>query len=148
FALMGTPFYFKDENIPNVGPYLPNHLLPHDVEIIRQMYERAPDGRVPWQFWWQPGLLWMGFFLALWVTMYCLIALFYRAWAEDERLSFPLVSLPMEVTGGDTGQNAFFRNRLMWAGFALAAVYNLFNIWHALNPSVPEFGKNWDFATG
>src|SRR5205085_1377968 len=71
---------------------------------------------------------------------------FYRAWSEDERLTFPLVALPIEMTGGEHETGGFFRNRLMWWGFAVAAVYNLGNILHALNPPIPPFGKEVDFS--
>jgi hypothetical protein len=146
FALMGTPFYFKNDDIPSVQPFLPKALIPHDLTAIRHLYEGSPDGRVPWHLWWQPGLLWLGFFLALWGTLYCLMALFYRAWAEEERLAFPQVFIPLEMTGGESGATPFFRNRLMWAGFAVSAVYNLINIAHALSPSFPAIGKEVDFS--
>jgi hypothetical protein len=142
-SLLTAPFYFGPAS---VREHLPAWMMPQDLEVIRQLYERSPDGSVPWQLWWQSGLLWLLFFLALWWTMYCLMALFYRSWAEEERLSFPLVFLPMEMTGGEAGSGTFFRNRLMWAGFGLAAFYNLVNILYALNPSFPAFGKEIDLS--
>jgi hypothetical protein len=145
-ALIGTPYYFTAGNIASLRGYLPHWLMVPDVEAIRQLYERAPDGQVPWHLWLRPGLIWLGFFTVLWWTMYCMMALFYRAWAEDERLSFPLVSLPLEMTGTEPGRVPFFRNRLMWAGFSIAAFYNLINITHALNPSFPGFGKEVDLS--
>lgn len=146
FALITTPFYFTTGGIPSVRPLLPKWLMVTDTTAIRRLYEGSPTGRVPWELWWRPGLYWLGFFLALWWTMYCLMALFYRAWAEDERLSFPLVSLPLQMTSGETSGTPFFRNRLMWAGFAVAAVYNLVNILHAFYPSFPAFGKDLDMS--
>lgn len=139
-ALLGTPFYFTTQ-AGGAKPFMPAWLVPQDAETMRQLYERAPNGQVPWNLWLGPGLVWLGFFLALWWTMYCMMALFYRAWAEDERLSFPLVFLPMEMTGSEEGHRGFFRNPLMWAGFAISAIYNLVNILYALNPSFPQFGK-------
>ncbi len=146
FSLLTVPFYYKENDIPNVKPLLPGWLMPHNETAIRHLYESAPDGRVPWNLWWQPGLIWLGFFLAFWWTMYCLVALFYRVWSEEERLSFPLVFLPMEMTGGEHEAVPFFRNKLMWLGFALAACYNGVNILHAIYPSVPEFGKEFDIG--
>lgn len=145
FALLGTPFYFTAGGIARVRPYLPTWVVTHDTEIIRQLYEGSPNGQVPWHYWWGPGLVWLGFFLALWCALYCLMALFYRSWAEEERLSFPLTFLPLEMTG-ESGLGQFFRNPLMWSGFAIAAVYNLVNIVHALNPSFPAFGKAIEFS--
>ncbi|HLK57351.1 MAG TPA: DUF6785 family protein [Chthonomonadaceae bacterium] len=145
FALMGTPFYMDQDTLAKLHPLLPRALMPHDLVAIKHLYERSPDGSVPWHLWWGPMLLWLGFFLALWGTLYCMMALFYRAWAEEERLSFPQVFIPLEMTGGESGVTPFFRNKLMWSGFALAAVYNLINIAHALNPSIPAIGKEIDF---
>ncbi|HZT42107.1 MAG TPA: DUF6785 family protein [Chthonomonadaceae bacterium] len=145
-TLITAPFYFTGGGIPKVRPLLPKWLTVQDPEAIRRFYEGSPPGPVPWHLWWKPGLCWLGFFLALWWTMYCLMALFYRAWAEEERLSFPLVSLPIEMTGGESGTGAFFRNKLMWLGFSLAAVYNLVNIAHAFAPSLPPFGKDADMS--
>jgi len=146
FALMTTPFYFKDDNIPLNRPYIPTWLAPHDLTAIRHLYERDPNGVVPWNVWLQPGLMWLLFFLALWWTLYCMMSLFYRIWNEEERLSFPQVFIPLEMTDTDPNRTPFFKNRLMWAGFAIAAVYNLVNIWHALVPSVPAIGKNVDIG--
>src|SRR5437879_3550869 len=94
FALITAPYYF-----PGIGSqqqYLPSWFAPKDKLLIQQLYEGAPHGAVPWRVWWIPMLAWLGFFLVLWWGMYCLMALLYRAWSEDERLSFPLVFLPLE----------------------------------------------------
>jgi hypothetical protein len=144
FALMGTPFYFQEAKIAEARALLPQWLMPHDAEVMRRMFESASDGRVPWEFWWRPALFWIGFFVALGWTLYCLMALFYRAWAQDERLAFPLVTIPMEMTD-DQNARSIFRNKLMWFGFALAASYNLVNIAHAFTPSFPAFGKEVRF---
>lgn len=143
FALITAPFYFASEGFPDLGPLLPEALAPHDPTLIRRLYERAPDGVVPWASWCLPGAMWCAFFLGLWVTLYCLMALFYRAWSDEEKLAFPLVLLPLEMTAP---RQSFFRSRVMWAGFGLSALYNLVNIVHALYPSVPAPGKSLDFS--
>jgi hypothetical protein len=146
-ALMTAPFYFDVPDKELTRQALPHWLMPHDLEVIRRLYEGDPLGRIPWHAWWMPMLAWTGFFLALWVTLYCLSALFYRAWALEERLAFPAVMLPLELTGdAESGLPALFRNRVMWAGFLLAAVYNGFNIMHAWYPSFPAIGKNFNLG--
>ena len=146
FALIGTPFYSDSPGIASIQQYLPKALVVHDVEAIRQMYEASVTGHVPWSLWIEPCLLWLLFFLALWCTLYCMMALFYRAWSEDEKLLFPQVLIPLEMTGGEDGVTPFFRNRLMWSGFIVAAVYNGINIAHALAPSFPAIGKEVDLS--
>jgi hypothetical protein len=66
------------------------------------------------------------------------MGLFFRAWAEDERLAFPLVALPLGMTDESGG---FWRSGVMWAGFGVAAAYNGVNILHAFYPSFPAIGK-------
>lgn len=154
FALIGTPFYYDEMRISEVRDLLPHHLMIHTDEVIRQMYEHSADGHVPWSLWVQPCLLWLLFFVALWCTLYCMMALFYRAWSSDERLTFPQVLIPLEVSGiGDDSVGSstssrvpFFRNRVMWAGFAVAAIYNGFNIVHAFSPSFPAIGREFDLS--
>jgi hypothetical protein len=139
-ALISTAFYKTIAGAPELWPHFPKWLMPTDPDVLRQLFERAPDARIPWDHWLLPGLCWMGFFVVFAWTLYSLMRLFYEGWSEDERLSFPLVSLPLEMT---ENADAFYRNRLMWLGFALAAAYNGVNILHALVPSVPPIGKSW-----
>ncbi|HLJ57428.1 MAG TPA: DUF6785 family protein, partial [Chthonomonadaceae bacterium] len=146
FALITTPFYFTEDHIAENRPFMPSWLVPHDLTAIRHLYERDPNGIVPWQLWAGPAAMWLLFFLALWCALYCMMALFYRIWNEEERLSFPQVFIPLEMTDNLTSRTPFFRNRLMWSGFIVAALYNLINIWHALNPAVPAIGKNFDIG--
>jgi hypothetical protein len=142
-GIITTPFYYPRSHLEANRALLPGWLVPHNPEVMRQFYERAPGGHVPWAVWIPPGMIWLGFFLALWTTLYCMMALFYRAWSEEERLAFPLVTLVTEMAGADGKRQSFFRNRAMWAGFGVAALYNLVNIVHAFVPSAPAFGPDW-----
>ncbi|MDX1933453.1 MAG: DUF6785 family protein [Capsulimonadales bacterium] len=138
FALMGNAFYKPIAGVADLWPYFPQWLMPTDPKVLRPIYERAPDGHIPWAVWIGPGIAWCGFFVTFGATIFRMMRLFYDAWAEDERLSFPMVALPtamMEETG------AFYRDPLMWLGFLISAAYNGVNIWHAFAPAVPAFGK-------
>src|SRR5579875_1081375 len=146
FSLMTLPFYLKTKDIVPNRAYLPKWLAPHNLQAIKHLYEGAPNGVVPWHLWIVPCLCWLGFFLALWWCLASLMGLLYHAWADDERLSFPLVALPLEMSQTDAQGPPFFRNPLMWSGFALAAVYNLINIAHALAPAFPAIGKQFDLS--
>jgi hypothetical protein len=55
-----------------------------------------------------------------------LASVVYKLWADEEHLSFPLVSLPLEMIGEQTGGGAhaeFLRNPLMWLGFGVPVLY-------------------------
>jgi hypothetical protein len=149
-ALITAPFYFP--SIPDrkaTQAALPDWVAPRDPEVIRRLYESDPTGAVPWEAWLVPMAVWTGFFLVLWLTLYCLAILFYRSWAEEERLAFPVVLLPLEMTAarGESGAlTNLLRSRAMWAGFGVSAVYNLVNILHAYQPSFPDLPKYVDLG--
>ncbi len=83
-----------------------------------------------------PVLAWTGFITLLMLVAHCINVLVRRQWADRERLTFPIIWLPMEMTEGGCGA-AFFRNRLMWAGFAVAAAISLWNGIAFLDPVLP-----------
>ncbi len=86
---------------------------------------------------WAPvAFSWGAFFVAFFAVMMALNVLLRRRWIEEERLTFPLVQVPLAVTE-PTGQ--VFRNRLLWIGCGLALALGMLNGLHALFPSMPSF---------
>ena len=136
-----VPFYYASaEN--NFGAFLrfiPKWYAPQQPEVVRQCYEGADNGAVPWGQWLLPLGLWLVFLLALYLTVMALVALLHNEWTERERLTFPLTYLPLEMTAEEKGSAfaGFFLNPLMWLGFGIAFLFNFLNILHAFNPSVP-----------
>lgn len=86
--------------------------------------------------WIGPILAWTLFFTLLLLVAHCINVLVRRQWADRERLTFPITWLPIEMTENGTGAT-FFRNRLMWGGFAAAAGLSLWNGIAFLYPSLP-----------
>jgi Family of unknown function (DUF6785)/Domain of unknown function (DUF6784) len=127
--------------------YVPGWFVPKDAELIRRYYEGA-DGPVDWRPWLAPVALWTLFFMALWGTLYCVVALLRKQWVEHERLGFPLVLVPLYIAGvGSPGLRApkcVWREPLMWLGFSLATLHFLSIMVHALNPRVPTLGTHFD----
>jgi Family of unknown function (DUF6785)/Domain of unknown function (DUF6784) len=102
---------------------------------------RAVLDGVPWALWLAPLLRWSLLFLAIFVGTGSLMLLLRRQWLQHERLSFPLLYLPMALTAeGSAGIGPIFRQPLMWLGAGAAAAWNGLNIWHALVPAVPAPG--------
>jgi len=144
-------FYFEtpENDFASYQRFMPNWMVPHDREVIRELYEGSANGKIPWQPWLGPIAMWGLFFLAFWVVMMALTVMFRRQWAEKEKLIYPLLYLPLEVTEGVDGQSllgTFFRNRIMWIGFAIACVYNLSNVLNAYNPAMMALGKYYDIG--
>ncbi|MBI2297458.1 MAG: hypothetical protein HYU66_00655 [Armatimonadetes bacterium] len=90
-------------------------------------------------------LFWWGLFhLALLVSFASLSVVLRRQWADAEKLSFPLVALPLEMT---TPEFRFFRDRLMWIGFTIPVLINLVNNLHQVWPGLPEIGIRTHFLS-
>ncbi len=153
FFLTTTPalFYFAtpENGYQEYWQYIPSWWLPQNPEVIRQLYEGSAHGEVPWMAWLPSLGLWLLFFLALWIVMMCLIVLVRRQWVKKEKLTFPILYLPLELTEGlDTRAllGSFLKNRLMWIGFGLAAIYNIANIANAYNPAIKCLGKYYNIG--
>ncbi len=119
-----------------VLPLIPDWMKVSDPGALKDWY----IGRVnPWQWrylaaWAAPLIIWSGFTVALLMTMLALNVLVRKQWTQSEKLSYPVITLPLELTE-NTG--AFFRNRVMWAGFTIAAAISLINGFAVLNPTIP-----------
>lgn len=123
-------------------PYIPRVLVPWDPskgarqDIAVWFYERLPAGlALPWTQWIAPLLVWLILILAVYVAFFCMTVILRKHWVEGEKLSFPLVQLPLEMI---LQPQSFLRNRLMWAGFAVSFGLFLVNGLHQWVPSVPE----------
>jgi len=111
---------------------------PGDMPSLHAFYDgnaNPYDGRLlaPWI----PRLAaWGAFVMALVIVMLGMNILLRRQWTENERLSFPLVQLPLAMTAS-TGRMSFWTNRVMWGGFLAAGGITALNGFSALYPSVP-----------
>lgn len=127
-------------------PYIPSPLVPWDPEkgarqeVAVWFYERLPAGvSLPWQMWVVPLLVWFILILAVYVAFFCMTVILRKHWVEGEKLSFPLVQLPLEMM---LQPQSFLRNKLMWAGFVVSFGLFLVNGLHQWFPTVPEVRLN------
>ena len=91
--------------------------------------------------WIQPLVWWTLFLTVLCFVMICINSIIRRQWVEQERLTYPLVYLPFEMT-----QAYFFKNRLLWLGFGIAGAINLLNGLNALFPVLPKIPLSYNLA--
>ena len=84
--------------------------------------------------WLAPVIAWSSFIFVLMVVLLCINTLLRIQWTEHERLSYPLTQLPLEMTNP---RLRFFRNRLMWIGFSIAALISIVNLLNSIYPIIP-----------
>jgi hypothetical protein len=91
--------------------HVPTWWAPSSQAAVEAFFEgRAP---VPWREWWLPLSAWSGFAFALFLCTLCLMALLQRQWIVNERLSFPVAQIPLEMVRG-AGPNRTGRLPVAW----------------------------------
>jgi hypothetical protein len=104
--------------------YLPSWWYPQSPTAVTGFYESlSPGTPIPWGEWTVPLLAWSVLVLALYGLATFLSLLLYPQWAEREKLSFPLVALPMEMTQAPEQPlraRGFWGSPLMWIGFGFS----------------------------
>ncbi len=116
---------------------LPEWLMVHDRKALTGFYEGGESFFRPevLRIWLAPSLWWMLYASALFLMYLSLANLLRRQWADAERLTFPIVQLPVAMA---EDPKRFFTHRLMWAGFLIAGGITLMNGLHLLIPAIPE----------
>jgi hypothetical protein len=89
--------------------------------------------------WAVPVLAWCFFITSLLFVMLCINTILRKQWTDRERLTYPIVQLPFEITAGaNEGRLApLFHNRLFWIGFALAGFVDIVNGLNLYFPWIP-----------
>ncbi len=122
-------------------PYIPTWLSPATREASYWFWEGLPEkAGIPWRDIFSPMCYWSLFTFCLLTAMYCLGALFSKDWIESQRLTFPLVDVPIAITGDGmkpTPRTSLLGNRIFWIGFALPAFLGLLGFLHRFLPDVP-----------
>ncbi|MDQ2731014.1 MAG: hypothetical protein M3Y56_05095 [Armatimonadota bacterium] len=140
--VIGPQYFASPSNhwAERLFPLLPKLLFPPNSEAAKEFYvgHRAV---VPWAMWAVPLALWTVYVSLVAAVMLGLNGLVRRLWMDGERLTFPQVYLPLEMTRTEDGSilNPFFRNRAMWAGFVMAAALEIVAGVHQYFPSTPAF---------
>jgi len=145
--MMGHPTWFATpENRWDqlILPHLPPGFTVTDREALRGWYEGHATlyQAAVMRAWLKPVLLWSGFIFVLLGVMLSLATLVRRRWIEHERLTFPVLYLPLALSDE---RPALWRSSLTWAGLGVAAGISLLNGLSFLYPVIPSLRvKAWD----
>jgi len=119
--------------------FIPNWVTVTDRRILQGYVEGQAtlyDSRI-WRAWVVPGFAWSGFVILLVSVMAFINVIVRKQWTEKEKLSYPIIQLPLRMT---SDKSRFLRSKPMWIGFALAAGIDIINGLHFLYPGVPSLG--------
>jgi len=117
--------------------YLPRWLVADNLRGLQYHYQGESSFYTVEHIktWLTPIIWWSIFLSVLLFTMICINAIIRKQWIDRERLTYPIIQLPLELTQ-DGGR--FFKNKAMWIGFAIAGGIDLINGLHYLFPILPR----------
>ncbi|MCG9126771.1 hypothetical protein JT359_04150 [Candidatus Poribacteria bacterium] len=116
--------------------HLPEWLVVKDPKTVNDFYE----GNVNFftggyfSYWIVPILSWSAVIFLLMLIFLCLTSLIRKQWIENEKLAYPIIQIPLEITTN----RGIFRSKLLWIGFGIAAGINLLNGLQYFYPILPE----------
>ena len=125
--------------------YIPQWRVVQDQKAILSFYEGLLPGElVPWSAWLKPVLIFSGYVLILYFVMACLSVLLRKQWVENEKCTFPLVRLPVEMSSQPQGLiSSFFKSPALWLGFAFPVCLHTMNGIHAYFPKAPHIPRDF-----
>ena len=129
----------------------PSRLFVTDPVAVRAFFEGLHRGEaIPWSAWLVP-LCWWGIFVALLFTsFFCLSAILRRQWVENERLSFPLVQLPIalaEAPEAGFAYNKLVRSPVLWWALSIDVCLHTVKGLHLFFPRIPDLPMVWNSST-
>ncbi|MHC5034323.1 MAG: DUF6785 family protein [Planctomycetota bacterium] len=126
-------------------PNLPAWLMVPDLDVIAGFFggESNPYQKNVLLAWAGPTLWWTAIATALMLAYVSLSSIFRKRWADDEKLLFPITIVPLQIAEERHGLS---KNKVMWAGFALVSVFQLFATLHGFFPAVPVIPFYFDLG--
>ena len=117
--------------------YIPRWLTADNLSALKGYHEGSSSLYISehYRAWLKPVIWWTVMLSVMASAMLCLNIILKRHWAEKERLSYPIIRLPLSMTSPDKA--VFWGNRMLWLGFAIAALINIINGLSYIWPYVP-----------
>ena len=136
------PFYSKWNNgtfKDYLSKYIPDWLAIKDFEKVKDIQGGGRDifyvfGKIP--LYWPIWVGWFGLIGAMCFSFLCINSLMRNAWCERERLTFPLIQLPVAMSEGG-GSGGIWKSKYMWIAFIVMFSIDILNGLNYLNPNIP-----------
>ncbi len=143
--ILMLPFHYANEanRWSRFLTHIPSWLAPSSPEAVKGFFIGNTSFFQPeiLRAWAPPIAVWSGFILVVAYSMLCMNVIMRRRWVDEERLSFPILHVPLTMAQSDDVR-ALFRSRALAMGFAIPACIESLNVLHGLYPSIPGVQLN------
>lgn len=136
--------FWKDHTLK----YVPNWMIVKDLATVLDIEGGGRDigyviGKIPRLI--LPWVGWFGVYGAMMLAYLCINLLMRGAWCDRERLTFPLIQLPVAMSENG-GAGGIWRSPHLWVAFGVMFSIQMLNGFNYLFPNVPEVPvKSWVF---
>ncbi len=120
--------------------HVPTWFAPSEPAAVAAFFEGG--AQVPWAQWSGPLAAWLSFELCLFSATFCLMVLLQRQWIRNERLTFPIAQIPLEMVkepqaGGRVRGARLTAAPLFWLGVVVSMLLSFMNRLSEFVPAVP-----------
>jgi len=138
--IIAFPFWYatpENEWANLIQPYVPKWISIRDTNAMKNYYlgESSLYNIENLKAWSIPVISWTIFIFAFMSVMIFINLIVRKQWVDREKLTYPIIQLPIEMINNSEG---FFKNRIMWYGFAVSAAIDLLNGVSFLFPVIPD----------
>ncbi|MDE2125737.1 MAG: hypothetical protein KGJ62_04030 [Armatimonadetes bacterium] len=88
--------------------------------------------------WWRYILSWTTLIVCICGGMLCINSLMRDEWTNREKLSFPIIQVPMAVIAVGAGRSNVWRSKYCYVAFFAMFAIDMLNGFHFMFPSVPQ----------
>lgn len=140
--IFNAPFRGRTDPVyrDQIQKHMPDWLIIKDLVKVQDI----EGGGKPWQYaaaklplFLPYYLAWGALVLSAVFAMLCINSLMRGAWCDRERLTFPLIQLPVAMSEGG-GSSGMWKSKHMWIAFAIMFSIDILNGLNYLYPNLPS----------
>ena len=142
--ISGAHYYASPENrwADLVLPHTKDWITVQQGDGLRHFYEGVSGNeQAEWDIWFKPLLAWLLLLVGLWMAILCLMVIMRRQWMDRERLSYPVMQVPLAMAETEEGRSIppFYRDKTVWIGFAIPFLLGSLDAIRPYAPGFPSF---------
>jgi len=138
--LLPGVFYYKRPGWEKIIPYINKSIVVSDNNAVKWFFEGLPKGQsIPWNVWICPLSLWFLLIFSVYLLSILIAYFFSKRWIEEERLLYPLITVPEQLSKKENGFPPVMKNKLFYFGilipFVILSIYSL-GVYFSAIPSI------------